>query len=145
MDIKVFEIEYDEIATIENHERFLFTYQRNFESIFGSSLKDAYKKKQIKIVEGFLKITNKSAKSIYRRYRGSNKESDRVCLGYRSMCELGLNDGDEVSVEPTSWFKYLIHNSDSYIRYTVIFAIVGLACSVLSFLLSIIQFIFCCG
>lgn len=60
------------------------------------------------------------------------------------MCELGLEDGDVVSVEPTSWFDYFIHNSDSYIRYTVIFAIVGLACSVLPFLGTIYQIIMNC-
>ena len=143
MDIQVFEMEHDKVATIKNHESFLFTYPKNYAEIFGSSIKEAHLNKKAEIFEGFLKITNKSGKSVYRRFRGYNMESNRACLGYRSMCELGVSNGDLVSVEPTTWFKYLIHNSDSYIKYTVIFAIVGVACSILSCILAIIQIIFC--
>ena len=139
MNVIVNQIQLNEVATIDNYERFLFTCPNNYAKITEISMREAYKKKRTDIIEGFLKITNSSGKSIYRRFRGYNNTSDTAYLGYRSMCELGIEDGDEVSVEPSCWFKYLIHNSDSYIKYSVIFAIVGVVCSVLSLLVAIVQ------
>lgn len=139
--LKVQEIDYDLVANIDNHERFVYMYSKDYKKVFGCSIKDSYIKKKTKQIEGFLKITNKCGKKIYRRFRSCKVESGSVYLGYRSMGELGLEDGDTITVEPTSWWKYYTHNSDSYIKYTVIIAIVGVICSILSCILAIIQII----
>ena len=141
MKTKVIEIDYSLVANIDNHDRFLFAYSKDYEKITGCSIKEAYSKNKTNLIEGFLKITNESGKKIYRRFRGCNVDSGSVYLGYRSMCELGLKDGDTVSIEPTSWLKYYLHNSDSYIRHTVRIAIFGLLCTVTSMVLSIIQLV----
>ena len=141
MKTKVSEIDYNLVENIDNHERFLFMHSHGYENITKCSMKEAYSKKKTALIEGFLKITNESGKTVYRRFRGCNVNSDSVYLGYRSMCELGLKDGDTITVEPTSWLKYYLHNSDSYIRNTVKIAIFGLLCAVVSMALSIIQFI----
>ena len=141
MKTEVNEIEYNLVSNIDNHERFLFVYPRDYEKITGCSMKKAFTKNKTNLIEGFLKITNESGKRIYRRFRGCNVDSGSVYLGYRSMCELGLQDGDMVTIEPTSWLKYYFHNSDSYIRHTVRIAIFGLLCTVVSMALSIIQLI----
>ena len=138
METTVNEIDYNLVANIDNHERFLYLYHKDFKKITGFSIKDAYLQNKTELIEGFLVITNMDGKKIYRRYRGCHVNSDKVYLGYRSMCELGLNDGDKIFVEPTSWLKYFLNNSDTYVRTTVKIAIFGLACTVLSTLVSFI-------
>lgn len=145
MEIKVNKVDYKSIENIDDPERFIFMYSRHFEDVADCPMTDVYSNNKTDLIEGFMKITNESGKPIYRRFRGINKKSEFAYLGYRSMCELGLKNGDKISVEPTTWFKYLTHNSDSYIKYTVIFAVLGVICSVLSFFLSLSQIIFCCG
>ena len=93
------------------------------------------------LIEGFFKITNTDGKKIYRKFRGCSVDSGKVYLGYRSMCELGLKEGDTIFVEPTSWLKYFLKNSDTYIRITVKLAIFGLVCAILSVALGIIQLV----
>ena len=144
MEIVVNKVDYNSIENIDEPERFIFMYSHHFEDVADCPMADAYSNNKTDLIEGFMKITNEFGKSIYRKFRGINKKSESAYLGYRSMCELGLKNGDMVSVVPTTWFKYLIHNSDSYIRHTVILAILGLACSVLSCIFAIIQLIFCC-
>lgn len=133
------EIGYSLIANIDNHERLLFAYPKDYEKITGCSIKDAYMNKKTNLIEGFLRITNGSGKKIYRRFRGCSVPSGSVYLGYRSMCELGLSNGDTITVEPTSWLKYYLYNSDTYVKYTVWIAIFGLLCTIVSMVISIIQ------
>ena len=135
------EIDYNLVANIDNYERYLYLYPKDYEKITGCSINDAYSNKKTNLIEGFLKITNGSSKKIYRRFRGCGVPSGSVYLGYRSMCELGLSDGDTITVEPTSWWKYYMHNSDTYVKKTVRIAIVGLLCTVVSMVLSIIQLV----
>lgn len=139
METKVQEIDYSLVANISDYEKYVYMYNKKYEKITGCSIKNAYSQKKTKIIEGFLKITNKCGKRIYRRFRGCQVESDNVYLGYRSMCELGLKNDDEVLIEPTSWFRYYWSNSDIYIRFTVKIAAFGLLCTVASTVLSIIQ------
>ncbi len=141
MKTTVNEIDYSLVANIDNPERYLYLYPKDYEKITGCSIKDAYSNKKTNLIEGFLKITNESGKIIYRRFRGCGVPSGSVYLGYRSMCELGLNNGDSITVEPTSWWNYYLHNSDSYVKHTVRIAIFGLICTVVSMVFSIIQFI----
>ena len=135
------EIDFNVVSNIDNHERFLFVYSKDFEKITRCSMKEAFTKNKTNLIEGFLKITNESGKKIYRRFRGCNVDSGSVYLGYRSMCELGLKNGDTITVEPTSWWKYYLHNSDTYIRKTIRIAVFGLLCTVASMVLSIIQLV----
>ena len=139
MNTTVNEIDYNLVTNIDNPERFLYLYHKDYEKITGCSIKDAYLKKKTNIIEGFLKITNGSGKKIYRRFRGCGVSSGSVYLGYRSMCELGLKNGDTITVEPTSWLKYYLHNSDTYVKQTVRIAIFGLLCTIVSMVISIIQ------
>lgn len=141
MKTTVSEIPYNLVANIDNHERFLYLYPKDYEKITGCSIKDAYLRNKTDLIEGFLEITNMSGKKIYRKFRGCSVDSGKVYLGYRSMCELGLNDDDTVFVEPTSWLKYFLNNSDTYVRKTVKIAIFGLVCTVLSLVLTIIQLV----
>ena len=135
------EIDYNLVENIDNHERYLYLNPKDYEKITGCSIKDAYSNKKTNLIEGFLKITNGSGKIIYRRFRGCSALSGSVYLGYRSMCELGLNNGDPITVEPTSWWNYYLHNSDSYIKQTVRIAIFGLLFTVVSMVLSVIQIV----
>ena len=120
-------------------ENFAFMYYQEYDDVFGNNMSSKTDPNEI---AGFLKISHFN-KKVYRKFRGWNGvKSETVRLTYRTMCELGVKPGDEVTIEPTCWFDYYWYHSNAGIKYPFIIAFWGIVFAFASFLLSLIPY-FC--
>ena len=134
-------------------EKYAFMHSSEFNNIYKTKMY----KSSTRGIEGYLSITNPTTGiTIYRKYCGwSGMEGANVGLGYRSLCELGIEQKEletappTVEIKPACWFKYYWKNSDSGIRAPFRFATIGMFSAfigALGFLLQILFYIFpnCC-
>ncbi len=124
-------------------ENFAFMYYQEYGDVFGETMSSKTKPNEI---AGYLKISTRNGKSVYRKFRGWNGvKRDIVQLTYRTMCEIGVKPGDEVTIEPSNWFTYYWRNSNAGIKYPFIIAFLGILFAFASFLLSIIPYFCSCN
>lgn len=70
---------------------------------------------------------------VYKLYRGMNLvPQGMVALDYESLCNLGVSEGDKVSVRPISKLCYSWHTSDSLAKISFIIAILSIILGVIA-------------
>jgi len=121
----------DYVSGNQEHEQYALINSVRMAALFGDdeSVAETDLDRYVKIVS----CENKKRK-IYRkcsaRY-GINK--DEVALGVRTQKELGCEADSKVKVSRTCWFNYYWRNSNKYLKFTFILAILGAICGIVSF------------
>ena len=118
-------------------ERYVRVHSRAFVEIFGQRVKDASENGNE--LEGLVQISC-AGKTVYRKCIGANIDSELIEIGYRTICELSIDYGENVDVRPASWFEYYWNNSESGIKHPFRIAVVGFIITVLSFISDIVSF-----
>lgn len=127
-------------------EKYAYMHSSEFKKIYKTKMS----KSSARGIEGYLSITNPTTGiTIYRKYCGwSNMEGANVGLGYRSLCELGIEQKEletappTVEIKPACWFKYYWKHSDSGIRAPFCIAVIGLCVTLLGTIFSLAQMLF---
>ena len=127
------------------YEDYVLVYSKTIQKIYGvdSNQEDSTKELEAyysKIMDNYVCIENSEGKKIYRKCRGRNGvNSGEICIGYRSLKELGLNIGNDVNVSPCSWFRYYGCNSSINERRQFWLLFVSLMLAVVSGVISLLS------
>lgn len=143
--IEVHQFKKEFLDKFENAEKYAVMNADTFKKCTGyrkSAVEDAEK------LEGLLKITNlRSKKSIYRKYYYNPVlNNNTVLLSLTARSELGFtgvyrrSNNWLVCITKANWFIYYWCNSDSSIRNPFRWAFCGIILTVLSVILSLVQF-----
>ena len=136
MKFKVDNYRYTPNTIEEIANNYAFMYSKSFSLIEKKSKRKLTEKQKL---EGYLKVTSKSGKSVYLKYLGWNGvKEDEIWLTYYNKCTLGVKIGDEVEVQPSNTWSYYLNTWDSGIRLPFKIAIWGV---IISSVLSIISII----
>ncbi len=118
----------DFVSGNQAYEQYALIYSKGMAELFGED----YSKEEMNL-DRFVKIVN-GEKVVYRKCSARRGvRSDEVALGSRTRKELGCDIGSNVNVSKASWAQYYWHNSDTYIKFMFILAILGAICSIVSF------------
>lgn len=126
------------LKQVSSDDVFLVTSE--FEEIFGSSMKQSGRK----VTNTYMKIICKGKKTVYRRFRGTSESGtnqDYVYLDYRTMCEMSVEEECGVTIKPSSWFAYNMHNSDDSKKWAFIITLYGFILTVISSIITIITYV----
>ena len=94
MKFKVDNYRYTPNTIEEIANNYAFMYSKSFSLIEKKSKRKLTEKQKL---EGYLKVTSKSGKSVYLKYMGWNGvKEDEIWLTYYNKCTLGVKIGDEV-------------------------------------------------
>ena len=124
----------DLIRTSIDYERYVIVNSNTLKSIYGENLKQT---KDADVLEGFVKIISDKS-FVYRKVLGRAVAGDYVQMGYRTQCELNVDESDDVTIKPANWMCYLWYNSEAYIKYIFRIAVFGLTISFASLVISIV-------
>lgn len=116
-----------------DYEKYVLVHSSAFEAIYDEKMKDTNDSDEL---EGLVKISY-NGKSIYRKSIGGHVKKDKIQMGYRTMHELKVSPDTEVRVTPANWFCYYWCNSDSNYKQPFRIAVVSLAITVLSIIISL--------
>lgn len=116
-------------------EPYVFVHSSEFGNIYESQINEVIgqnKSKKVSELNGYVEVCY-SGKRVVRKCRGANVGAGKIQMGYRTCCELGLDQKNvqQVCVRPICWFLYYWRNSDAGIKGPFVFAFVGLFLSVL--------------
>lgn len=110
-------------------EKYVLLHSNNFRNIFGKAMSDS----EVEDLEGLVKIRH-NCRAVYRRYKGHNINGEKILMGSRTMKELRVKEGDEITVKKTSWLAYLWYHQDSCIRQPFRLAFFGILVTLISLL-----------
>ena len=117
------------------HEKYVIVNSQAFKEIYENKLKTATNPDKL---EGLVKISGKS-KPIFRKCIGGHVKSiDNIEMGYRSAAELKVTPSQEVDIKPACWFEYMWRNSESQIRFSFMFAVIGVVLTIIFGIVSIV-------
>ena len=114
-------------------EKYVLMHSGCYEKIFGDKMANADQED----LEGLVKIKN-GCKTVYRRYKSSSINGETIQMGYRTRKELGVDDGEMVSVSATNWFCYLWNNQDSCVKHPFRIAFIGIILAIISFFITLL-------
>ena len=135
MKFRVDNYRYNPNALEEIANNYAFMNTNAFEQIAGITKIKLSNKQRL---EGYLKVTSLTKKSVYLKYMGWNGvKQNEIWLTYYNKCALGVKIGDEVGITPTNSWSYYWHTWDSGVRLPFKIAIIGLFMSSLLSIISI--------
>lgn len=116
-------------------EKYAFFHSSEYENIQGQNMSS---NEDPDIISGYLRLKNGYGKRVYRRYHGWHVKQGRVCLSYRTRCELGVKEGDEIYIQSSNWFCYYYNHSDAGIKWPFRIALYGFMIAIISLNLQLI-------
>lgn len=130
MKYKVDNYRYTPNTIEEIANNYAFMHSGAFAQIMNQCKKKLTDKEKL---EGYLKVTSNSGKSIYLKYMGWNGvNKNEIWLTYYNKCALNIEVGDEVTIKPTNSWSYYWHTWDTGVRLPFKIAIIA-------FIVSLIQ------
>ncbi|MBP5477643.1 MAG: hypothetical protein J6Y00_08195 [Paludibacteraceae bacterium] len=97
--------------------KYAFFYSGDYETIMGETMKNQGK------VTRYICIANEGRKVYKQYYSFNNVSKGQIALDYESICNLGVNIGDNVNVYPISKICYHWHTGDSIAKLSLLIAI----------------------
>lgn len=147
-ELTVIEMDKEFVKSTREFEQYALCYSKAMSKLFQDEDSGPESFQELDL-ERFVVLENpQTNKRVFRKSAARNGvKSNQIAIGYRTQKEIGVKNGEKITVGRANWIQYYWHNSVLYEKAMFFFAFISLLCGVLSLIIQLAQIIGCglCG